>query len=146
MYLTVHSCRNINRSILLLGRYDMNRWSQMQGWSILDFAERDQCKLDLLRLSLAGNLGKSTYVPQWDRMEGAWLWTPGDGQAHVGTRAGAQLPLMHCVGWEQAAPRPPRHSAATSRPPPPTATTSHVSNTKEQRRQKYVLLTIHSTD
>ena len=52
------------------------------------------------------------------------------GQAHVGTRASAQLPLMHCVGWEQAAPRPPRHSAATSRPPPPAATPSHVSRVR----------------
>jgi hypothetical protein len=39
----------------------------------LDFAERDKCKLVLLRLSLAGNLEKTTYVPLWDRMEGAWL-------------------------------------------------------------------------
>ena len=26
-------------------------------------------------LSLAGNLVKTTLVPLWDRMEGAWLWT-----------------------------------------------------------------------
>jgi hypothetical protein len=22
--------------------------------------------------------GQTTYVPLWDRMEGAWLWTPGN--------------------------------------------------------------------
>jgi hypothetical protein len=29
----------------------------------------------LLRLSLAGNLEEAlTYIPPWDRIEGAWLW------------------------------------------------------------------------
>jgi hypothetical protein len=41
----------------------------------LDFAEKNKCKTVLLRLSLAGNLEKNTYVSLWDRMEGAWLWT-----------------------------------------------------------------------
>jgi hypothetical protein len=50
----------------------MNGRSQMQGgknW----ITERDKCKPVLPRLALAGNLEKNTYVPLWDRMEGAWL-------------------------------------------------------------------------
>jgi hypothetical protein len=37
------------------------------------FANRDKCKPVLLRHSLAGNL-ETTYVPIWDRIEGAWLF------------------------------------------------------------------------
>jgi hypothetical protein len=40
------------------------------GWSKLDFAERDQCKPVLLRLSLARF---TRFVPLWDQTEGARL-------------------------------------------------------------------------
>jgi hypothetical protein len=33
----------------------------------LDFADRDKRKPVLLRLSLAGNLKKTTFIPLWDR-------------------------------------------------------------------------------
>ncbi len=50
------------------------------GWSKLDFAERNKCKPVLLRLSdlIGWKSGKTTYVPLWERMEGAWLWTRTD--------------------------------------------------------------------
>jgi hypothetical protein len=53
----------------------------MQGGKNWIFAERDQCKPVLLRLSLAENLEKNHLhmFPLWDRMEGAWLFT----QAHI---------------------------------------------------------------
>ncbi len=44
------------------------------GGKKLDSAERDKCKPVLLRLSMAGILDTTTYVPLWDRMEGTWLW------------------------------------------------------------------------
>ncbi len=45
---------------------------------ITGFCRKRKGKPVLLRLSVAGNLEKSltVYVPLWDRMEGAWLWTP----------------------------------------------------------------------
>jgi hypothetical protein len=36
------------------------------GWSKLDFDERDKCKPVLLRLSLAGNLGKKPLMSLYD--------------------------------------------------------------------------------
>ncbi len=54
----------------------MNGKSQTQGGESWIFAKRDEYKPVPLRLSLAGNLEKTTYVPLWDRMEGSWLWTP----------------------------------------------------------------------
>jgi hypothetical protein len=47
----------------------------MQGDKNLDFTARDHCKPVLLRLSLDVNLKKTSYIPLWDQMEGAWLWT-----------------------------------------------------------------------
>ncbi len=38
--------------------------------------DMDKCKSGFLRLSFARNLENHLqYVPLWDRMEGAWLWT-----------------------------------------------------------------------
>ncbi len=75
----------------------------------MDFAERDQCKPVLLRLSLALNLKKprssetltgfkskkTTYVPLWDRMEGAWLWTLGSSNVtNLGSEKNIYLSLQ----------------------------------------------------
>ncbi len=48
----------------------MNGKSQMQGGKT-DFAERDECKPVLLRLSLAGNLEKKTLCPSVGRNGGS---------------------------------------------------------------------------
>ncbi len=38
--------------------------------------DMDKCKTVFLRLSFARNVENHLrYVPLWDRMEGAWLWT-----------------------------------------------------------------------
>ncbi len=54
-------------------RYDMNRWSQMLGghnWILLKGINANRFFWDSPWKS-----GKTTYVPLWDQMEGAWLWT-----------------------------------------------------------------------
>ncbi len=54
-------------------RYDMNRRSQLQG------GETGFCRKSLMQTGSSETLigwtsGKTTYIPLWDRMEGAWLW------------------------------------------------------------------------
>jgi hypothetical protein len=51
----------------------MNGRSQMQGGKNYIFAERDKYKPVPIRL-IGWKSGKITYVPPWDRMEGAWLY------------------------------------------------------------------------
>ncbi len=69
--------------VVVLTRQARNRFlDSLKGLQIR--AQREKCKPVLLRLSLAGNLVKTTYVPLWDRMEGAWLWTLlSHSQSHV---------------------------------------------------------------
>jgi hypothetical protein len=59
-------------------RYDMHeREISNAGRKKLDFAERGKCKPVLPRIFIGYKSGKTTFVPLWDRMEGAWLWTQG---------------------------------------------------------------------
>jgi hypothetical protein len=53
------------------------------GLSKLDFAERDNCKPVLLRLSLAGNLENHFCPSMGPNGGGVWLWTQGNNQEIV---------------------------------------------------------------
>jgi hypothetical protein len=54
----------------------MNERSQMQGgknW--IGFCQKIKMQTGSSETLIGWKSGKTTYVPLWDRMEGAWLWT-----------------------------------------------------------------------
>jgi hypothetical protein len=59
----------------------MNGRFQMPGGKKLDFAENRSMQTGSSGTLIGWKSGQTTYVPLWDRMEGAWLWAQGECKA-----------------------------------------------------------------
>jgi hypothetical protein len=58
----------------MLRRYDSNERSQMQGGKNWILPKERKMQTGSSETLIGWKSGKTTYVPPWDRMEGAWLW------------------------------------------------------------------------